>query len=340
MPSTLSVHAVVTAHFALLFAALALGLGQAAWAADGAAPGATRVARWPDDKQGAFMLLFDDSVPSDVKNAIPEMKKRGLTGTFYINPGCGHYQGLKNDWEKTIPAEGMEYGNHTWDHKGAKNAEALDEELAKCNEVIFRLMKGPQPRLVSFGRPGVDKGAWTVTGAQVTEALAKHHLVERPTFNDHGATIAFKNAADYVKQVDQALAKGGLGYVIFHGVGGDWISCPLGDFIALCDKLVAERQRLWIAGTIAVHKYQTERDGATVTVDKADARQIVVTLAVKTDPALYDAPLTLVTQVSAGWARCSVVQGTNPAVEAAAVGGSLRYAVKPVAGAITISPAK
>ena len=340
MPSSLSVHGVVTVHAALLLAALALGLGQAARAADAAGPGATRVARWPDDKPAAFMLMFDDSAPSDVKNAIPEMKKRGLTGTFYINPGCGHYQALKDDWEKTIPAEGMEYGNHTWDHKGAKSAELLDEELAKCNEVIFRLISGPKPRLVSFGRPGVDKDAWTVTEAQVTEALAKHHLVERPTFNGHGAAVFLKSADDYVKQVDQALAKGEAGYVIFHGVGGDWISCPLGDFIALCDKLVAERDRLWIAGTIAAHKYQTERDGATVTVDKADANQITIALAVKTASALYDAPLTLVTRVPAGWTRCSVVQGANPAVEATAVGGSLRYAVKPTAGAITISPAK
>jgi peptidoglycan/xylan/chitin deacetylase (PgdA/CDA1 family) len=340
MPSSLSVHGVVTAHVALVLAALAVGMGQTAWAADAAAPGATRVARWPDDKPAAFMLLFDDSVPSDVKNAIPEMKKRGLIGTFYINPGCGHYQGLKDDWEKTIPAEGMEYGNHTWDHMGATSAEMLDEELAKCNEVIFRLTSGPKPRLVSFGRPGVDKGAWTVTEAEVTAALAKHHLVERPTFNDHGAAIFLKKADDYVKQVDQALAKGEAGYVIFHGVGGDWITCPLADFVALCDKLVAERDRLWIASTIAVHKYQTERDGATVTVDKADAAQIAISLAVKTDPALYDAPLTLVTQVPAGWTRCTIAQGANPPVEATAVGGSLRYAVKPTAGAITISPAK
>src|ERR1043165_8143557 len=64
-------------------------------------PGTTRVATWKDDKQAAFMLMFDDSCQTHVKNAIPELVKRGMVGTFYLNPGSGHYAALKNNWEKT-----------------------------------------------------------------------------------------------------------------------------------------------------------------------------------------------------------------------------------------------
>ena len=54
-------------------------IGTAA-AAD--APGATTVLKWKDGKKAVFLLMFDDSAPTDVKTVIPELKKRGRTGTF------------------------------------------------------------------------------------------------------------------------------------------------------------------------------------------------------------------------------------------------------------------
>ncbi len=43
--------------------------------------------------------MFDDSVPSHVKNVVPELTKRGFTGTFYVNPGAGHYAVNRQAWE-------------------------------------------------------------------------------------------------------------------------------------------------------------------------------------------------------------------------------------------------
>ncbi len=53
-------------------------------------PGPTRIARWKDDKACAFILMFDDSMPSHVKHVVPELTERGPTGTFYVNQGTGH----------------------------------------------------------------------------------------------------------------------------------------------------------------------------------------------------------------------------------------------------------
>ena len=64
----------------LIVLVTALILCASAWSADG--PGATRVAKWKDDKQAAFILMFDDSCQSHVKNAIPELVKRKMVGTF------------------------------------------------------------------------------------------------------------------------------------------------------------------------------------------------------------------------------------------------------------------
>src|SRR3954463_7310943 len=136
--------------------------------------GSTRIAKWKDDKKAAFMLFFDDSMPSHVKNVVPELKARGLTATFYVNPGKGEWQLFKEKWEKEIPAAGMEYGNHTFTHKGVKDMADAEQEFGKCNEVILGIHPDRKsPRLISFGIPGVAKGAWNISDAQMKELYQK-----------------------------------------------------------------------------------------------------------------------------------------------------------------------
>ena len=140
------------------------------------------ILKWKDGKQAVFMLAFDDSCVSHVDNAIPELVKRGLVGTFYINPGNGPFQNRKSAWENDIPKTGMEYGNHTFKHKGAPSVDVLDEELALCNDVINKCFPDrKQPRLVSFGQPGGVP--WTITDEEKNQLLKKYNLVQRPSFS-------------------------------------------------------------------------------------------------------------------------------------------------------------
>ena len=108
-------------------AAWMLSLPGPVRAADAAAPGATRIAQWKDDKKAAFLLMFDDNMPSHVKNVVPELKKRNFTGTFYVNPGKQPFWTAV--WEKDIPAAGMVLANHTLHHTGAKDLAGLEEEI-------------------------------------------------------------------------------------------------------------------------------------------------------------------------------------------------------------------
>lgn len=299
--------------------------------------GATRVAKWKDDKQAAFMLMFDDSCMTHVKNAIPELVKRRMVGTFYLNPGSGHYAALKNEWEKTIPPLGMEYANHTFTHKGAKDAANLDEELVKCNDAIARVL-GQRPPLISFGRPGVAPGAWAVTDQELKDALARHHLVMRPNVDGRFAEINLKTADALFAVAEKAIASGGADCVIFHGVGGDWLSAPMPVYTAFLDRLVAVQDKLWIAGHIAVHSYQIERDGAQVKVEQAGATGIRVVLTTTADVTLHRQPLTLVTRVPEDWQRCRVLQG-GTTVTVPVTTGAAMYAAVPDGSAITLRPA-
>jgi len=175
------------------------------------------VLKWKDGKKAVFFLMFDDSAPSAVKTVVPELKKRGMAGTFYVAPGGGPFKAAQKAWDKELPGPGIVYANHTFTHKGATTAEQLDEELAKCNEGVAKCYPGlNQMRLISFGKPGGVP--WTVSKEELSAALAKYHLIDRPPFKGYPITI--KTTETMLALVDAAPAKGQMGYNVFHGVGG------------------------------------------------------------------------------------------------------------------------
>jgi hypothetical protein len=286
----------------------------------------TRVATWQEDKKAAFMMMFDDNAPTQLKNVIPELRKRKLTGTFYVCPGKKPF--FTPAWEKDVLAAGLEFGNHTMTHSGARDVANLEEELKGVNDVLARLLPGRKlPRLISFGTPGVPKGTWKVSDEELRQALAKVHLVDRGPGNPIAA-VHVKTGAEMLAVVDKAVASGGSAYIIFHGVGGDWISTPTDEFLALLDGLVARRDRVWVADHISVHQYEMERRTAEVKVVRRADDALHLSLTCRADPDLYDQPLTLLTPAPPGWEACEVVQGARKSTVSAA-GGILRYQAVP-----------
>lgn len=302
----------------------------------GPEPGATCIMKWKDGKQAVFLLEFDDSCESHVRNVVPELKKRGMTGTFYVNPGNGPFKNRQAVWEKDVPAAGMEMGNHTFTHDGAQTVEIFERELARCSEAIDRCYPGrKQPRLISYGEPGVPKEKWGISKEERTAVLAKFNLVERPPF--FGPPFHQKSAAEMLKVVDTALARGEMGHLDFHGVGGDWHVTPMDWFLALLDKLDAHRDRLWITDPVSWHRYEAERKAAVVTALAMDAREIRLQLTCSLDPVLYELPLTLATRLPSSWRTCTVRQGGSVGV-AAVSDGVARYDAQPDGEPIVLRP--
>jgi peptidoglycan/xylan/chitin deacetylase (PgdA/CDA1 family) len=308
---------------ALLLGALAASRSLAA------EPGVTHVAPWKDDKRAPFVLMFDDSMTSHVSTVLPELKRRKLTGVFYVNPGSGHYAKHKAVWEEEMPAAGMVLANHTFTHKGAADVANCEEEITKCNDVLYAIAaakepagKEPKPTLLSFGRPGVPQGKWNVTDEELAGLLKKHHLVLRP--NIQFAQIHLKDAPAMIARVEKALASGKPDAVAFHGVGGEWLSIDVPAFLALLDAIDAKRDQLWVTDPISIHKYETQRDAAKVEVASAKPQQIRLKLTTSgVDPQTYDTPLTLVTQVPPAWKGVKVTQGAKSTTVAAS-GGTVK----------------
>ena len=325
--------------------AASLALALPLLAAPAQSVGETRVAKWKGDQAAAFLLMFDDSWPSHFQVAAPALAERGLTATFYINPGKGEYKKFADEWERAVWRQGMAYGNHTYAHASVTNAAQAEQVIAACNAEILRIVPGPVPRLVSYGQPGVKE--WRVSTNELQAILARHHLVDRPPFRDHGAVYHWKTAAEMLALADQAIASQALEYLIIHGVERTTPNWSYQDFWALkqdvffplLDGLKARRDqgKLWITDHISAHKYETERATAKVAVLRAVPDEIRLALTCGADPAFYDEPLTLVTRVPAGWKSCIMAQtGTNVALPVAQ--GAVRYDALPDGRTITLKP--
>lgn len=299
--------------------------------------GATRIARWEGDRQAAFMLMFDDSLLSQVANVVPVLEANHLIATFYVNPGTGQWSSKRQVWETDLPKAGMEYGNHTMTHKGFHNDAEADAEIGGCNTVISKLFPGT--KLISWGQPGgINAANWSMNAEQLSTYLKAHNLIPRPDFNSRGAMIHVKTPDEMMGLVDKAVKTGGMEAIVFHGVGGDWIVTPLPIFTAFIERLAARRDQVWITGHIKAHQYATERDASTVSVDSTNAKLLKVKLSCSADANLYDQPLTLVTTVPAAWKHCLVSQGTTKTtIEVAA--NQVRFAALPAGGPITLANA-
>ncbi|GAT32871.1 peptidoglycan/xylan/chitin deacetylase, PgdA/CDA1 family [Terrimicrobium sacchariphilum] len=300
----------------------------------GFSPGDTRISRWPNGKKAVFQLQFDDNAASQLLGAIPELCRRGMAGTIYVNPANEPWKTHEEMW--LHPSPGIEYANHTFSHVGATSFDQLDDELTRCGEVIARCYPDrPWPRLLSFGKPGGVP--WTVTEEEVERALAKHHLVNRPPFK--GYPFQFPGGLEEILSlVDTALASGGMEYYVFHGVGGDWHSTPWEWFIALLDKLEAHRGDYWITDPVSWHQYETERDASTFTVQADGEDEIRISLSCQADPVFYDIPLTLETAAPHDWTQALVTQASRSQY-VPIVDGWIMYDAIPNAGDVTIDPA-
>ena len=297
----------------------------------------TRVLKWKDGKRAVFMIQFDDSASTHITNVIPELVKRGIPGTFYINPGNGPYKSWQAAWEKAVTFPGIEFANHTFTHIGGLTVEAFEEEIVKCNDVLNTLYPTrKQPRLISFGRPGVPKDKWGITNEQIKAVLAKHHLIERPPFT--GPPFQYKTIPEMNQLVDLAITTGDMKSLVFHGVGGDWLITPLDYFAAVLNKLDANRDQLWLTDPLAYHKYLTERTTAVAKEISSTPKRIQISLTSQADPVFYDLPLTLATRVPAGWTHAAVQQGGSR-VNVPVVDGIARYDALPGAGEIVLVPA-
>ena len=331
------------------FAALALAVTTTIASPTSAQPGTTRVAKWQGDKRAAFVLMFDDGWPSHFQVALPELRKRNMTATFYIVPAKGEFKKFEKTWREQFLQQGMALGNHTMTHDGLQSLEDAEKEFTDCtkylNDLMDEVTQSKAPRLISYAKPGVKD--WNITREQEKELITKNRLVERPDFAGHGAVYHWKTTEEMLALADKAIVKGGMEYLVIHGVERiepnwgyqDFWALKQDIFLPLLDGLAARRDKgdLWITDHLSQHQYEAERDGASVKTLESNGQKIKLDLKSTADPQFYNLPLTLVTQVPEAWKKCRVVQGETQK-EVTAANGAILFEARPGRELIEITP--
>ena len=128
--------------------------------------------KWPEGKQLALSLSFDDARMSQVDKGTALLDQYGVKATFYVLPGA--VKERLEGWKKAT-ASGHEIGNHSSNHPCTGNfpwarQKALEEytldqmraDLVECNKSIQALL-GVKPEVFAYpcGQTFIGRGVNT-----------------------------------------------------------------------------------------------------------------------------------------------------------------------------------
>ena len=127
---------------------------------------------WPEGKQMALSLSFDDARFSQVEKGIPLLDQYGISGTFYVSPGAMLER--VEDWKDAVNA-GHDIGNHTLVHPCSGNfpwardkalenytLEEMANELDSASSLIHSVLGiWPSSFAYSCGQTFVGRGVDT-----------------------------------------------------------------------------------------------------------------------------------------------------------------------------------
>lgn len=94
-------------------------------------------------------ITFDDGNASDLEHALPALRERGLSATFFVVAGrLGTPRFLDEGGVRTLAAAGMEIGCHGMRHRPWRGLDehALREELVEAKTVLEGAVRRPVTR--------------------------------------------------------------------------------------------------------------------------------------------------------------------------------------------------
>ncbi|HTR29358.1 MAG TPA: polysaccharide deacetylase family protein [Puia sp.] len=226
-----------------------------------------RPMQWPDHKKAAIVLTYDDALVSQLDSALPQLKKAGLTATFFLTSDLDFVTMPR--W-RAVANAGFELGNHTLYHPCSPSPDnpvssstytktQMIDEIDLMNRFLYALdgktvrtfaypcaetLAGGHDYVDSLRRTGTVKYA-RIGGDETAVITDFIHLdslrVPALGLEDHtdAATII-----GFIKKVQQA---GGMGVIMFHGVGGDYITTATAVHQAVLDYLTANKKDIWVA---------------------------------------------------------------------------------------------
>lgn len=193
---------------------------------------------WPGERKIAVSLSYDDGLSSQLDNVVPVLDKYNLKASFYILPNSAVVNRRMKEWV-SVAKNGHELGNHSMYHpcraslpnrKWVADHHDLDkytvdqivEELATANTFLLAL-DGKRER--TFTPPCFD---FMAGGKEYFHKVKRSFVAIKGEGVKSGfsvilvpKSVSAKELITYVKNVAKGTS---LINIIFHGVGGNYLS--------------------------------------------------------------------------------------------------------------------
>lgn len=221
---------------------------------------------WPGGVQAAVSLTYDDALDSQFNIAAPDLRQRGLRGTFFLLGENLHPDNFE-EWT-VVGAEGNELGSHTMTHPCAGDSPAftprkISEEIDAANALV-RSISRREPASFAYpcgdrriGPPGLPFDYSTLIATRFLSARIAEGLIANPRtvalLAVPGVTpqLSFQetDGSSLIAKVREAEGQGGWIVFIFHAVGEDDGYKPVSReaHAQLLDYLAANRLTVWTA---------------------------------------------------------------------------------------------
>lgn len=241
---------------------------------------------WPNGKKAAIVLTYDDGLESQRRIAIPQLEAKNLRGTFFL-----YGQVVKEtdvpQW-RAVAQRGHELGNHSLFHPclAGTTAESTSSpchslecysvkdmliEISLMNSFLYAI-DGKQEHAYAYPcgqsvaggedysqpllRSGLTKYARGGGAHGMTTDTKTLDLSKVPTF----AVPEGCKAQQLIGFVKEVADKGGLGVLVFHGVGGDYLTIDAKEHQQLVDYLDAQASDIWVGTFSEVLDYVSSPD--------------------------------------------------------------------------------
>lgn len=232
---------------------------------------------WPDGRQAAVALTYDDAIVATDLNVVgPQLDRAKLKGTFFLM-GKGVRAEDVPRW-RALAASGHELGNHTVNHPCARgtyempaqyntesySVEVLLTEIGVMNALLTSLDGKPEHAFATpCGHTKVGDGRDYIAPLKTSGLVsfmrdepAWSPAADAPKFLENGFVGA--SGSEMIAWVKQVESAGGLGVIVFHGVGGDYLSVTAEAHQQLLDYLAAHRETIWTAPLSDAMRYAVQ----------------------------------------------------------------------------------
>jgi peptidoglycan/xylan/chitin deacetylase (PgdA/CDA1 family) len=228
---------------------------------------------WPPGTLAAVTLTYDDALPSHLGIAAPALDRHHLRGTFFLTEGAS---GEVEQW-RALHLRGHELASHTMRHPcdGAepwvpKGRALQDYDLARMDAELdesLALLRalGATTAPYTFAYP--CGATWIGAARDSYVPLVERRFIAArgvspglvdpatETFQSTPAISADKRADGLVGLVEEASRRAGWLVIVFHGVGGDYLSVSAEAHEALLGYLDARRSDIWTETFASVASY-------------------------------------------------------------------------------------